>query len=285
MSKATMAVGRFEDIRHVLRFDDKRTRAVYQETDHMAAFRYIWDLFLVKCRQRFISSDCVTVDEQLVSFRGRCKFLQYIPKKPAKYGLKIFWLCDARIPYAIDGIVYTGRQPREEVQKNLGEKIVLQLCSRLRNIGRNITTDNFFTSVPLAQHLLEKDLTIVGTLRQNKPDIPLLMKASKSREVYSTEFGFNSNLTMVSYIRKKGMAVVLLSTIHHDKVVDENSRKKKTRSNHILQQDQRRCRHHGPDGWHLHLQAPNTEVAHGAVVQYARHCHSECLCLFHCSAS
>uniref|UniRef100_A0AAQ4RU08 PiggyBac transposable element-derived protein domain-containing protein n=1 Tax=Gasterosteus aculeatus aculeatus TaxID=481459 RepID=A0AAQ4RU08_GASAC len=151
-----------------------------------------------------------------------------MPSKPAKYGLKIFWVCDARIPYAIDGIVYTGRQPGEEVQKNLGENIVQQLCSRFRNTGRNITMDNFFTSVPLAQHLLEKDPTIVGTLRQNKPDIPPLMKPSKSREVHSKEFGFNDSLTMVSFVRKKGKDVGLLSTMHHDKEVDENSRKKKT---------------------------------------------------------
>ncbi|XP_061747885.1 piggyBac transposable element-derived protein 4-like [Nerophis ophidion] len=228
MYKATMAVGRFEDIRRTLRFDDKRTRAFRLETDHMAAFRYVWDLFLVNCRQRFIPSDCVTVDEQLVPFRGRCKFLQYMPSKSAKYGLKIFWVCDARIPYAINGIVYTGRQPGEEVQKNMGENIVKQLCGRFRNTGRNITMDNFFTSVPLAQHLLEKDLTIVGTLRLNKPDISPLMKPSKSREVHSTEFGFNNSLTIVSYVRKKAKAVVLLSTMHHDKVVDENSRKKKT---------------------------------------------------------
>lgn len=64
--------------------------------------------------------------------------------------------------------------------------------------------DNFFTSVPLVQHLLEKDLTIVGTLHQNKPDIPPLMKPSKSRGVHSTEFGFNDSLTMVSYVKKKG---------------------------------------------------------------------------------
>lgn len=66
-----------------------------------------------------------------------------MPSKPAKYGLKIFWVCDARIPYAIDGIVYTGRQPGEEVQKNLGENIVQQLCSRFRNTGRNITMITF----------------------------------------------------------------------------------------------------------------------------------------------
>lgn len=94
-------------------------------------------------------------------------------------------------------------------------------------IGRNITTDNFFTSVPLAEKLLEKNLTIVGTLRQNKPDIPPIMKPSKLREKHCSEFGFNGNMTMVSYVPKKGKAVVLLSTMHDDKAVDDSSVKKK----------------------------------------------------------
>ncbi|XP_067101197.1 piggyBac transposable element-derived protein 4-like [Osmerus mordax] len=225
--KATMGLRRCEDICSFLRFDDKRTRALRQETDHMAAFRYVWDCFLTNCRRRFIPSDCVTIDEQLVPFRGRCRFLQYMPSKPAKYGIKIFWMCDARIPYAIDGMVYTGRQPGEEVQRNLGENIVRQLCYGIRQTGRNITMDNFFTSVPLAEKLLEKNLTIVGTLRQNKPDIPSVMKPSKLREKHSSEFGFNGNMTMVSYVPKKGKAVVLLSTMHDSRVVDENSVKKK----------------------------------------------------------
>ncbi|MGH0158802.1 UNVERIFIED_CONTAM: hypothetical protein FKN15_045186 [Acipenser sinensis] len=128
---------------------------------------------------------------------------------------------------AADGIVCTGKQPGEDVQRNLGSNIMQQLCSQLWNTDRNITTDHFFTSVPLAEALLEKGLTLVGTLRQNKPDIPALMKASKSREVHSTEFGFKENTTMVSYLPKKGKAVILLSTMHHDMSVDEESEKKK----------------------------------------------------------
>lgn len=227
MYKATMSINRFEDIRRALRFDDKRTRPARLATEHMAAFRDMWEMFLVNCRRRFIPNDCVTVDEQLVPFRGRCKFLQYMPSKPAKYGIKIFWVCDARVPYAIDAKVYTGRQPGDEVQKNLGEKIVKELCSALRHTGRNITMDNFFTTIPLAQELLESGLTIVGTLRQNKPDIPAVMKASSTRKLYSTEFGFNGNVTMASYVRKKGKVVVLLSTMHQNKMLDENSEKKK----------------------------------------------------------
>ena len=174
-----------------------RTRALRLETDDMAAFRYVWDCFLANCKRVFIPSDCVTIDEQLVPFRGRCKFLQYMPSKPAKYGIKIFRMCDARVPYAIDGMIYTGRQPGEEVQRNILLK------------------------------LLEKNLTIVGTLCKNKPDIPPVMKPSKSREKQSSEFGFSGNMTMVSYVPKKGKAVVLLSTMHDDRAVDDNSVKKK----------------------------------------------------------
>ncbi|XP_056890875.1 uncharacterized protein LOC130526891 [Takifugu flavidus] len=76
--KATMGVGRYENIRRFLRFDDRRTRALRLETDHMAAFRYVWECFLDNCRRRFIPSDCVTIDEQLVPFRGRCRFFYNI---------------------------------------------------------------------------------------------------------------------------------------------------------------------------------------------------------------
>lgn len=40
---------------------------------------------------------------------------------------------------------YMGRQQGEEVQKNLGENLVLQLSSRFRNTNHNIATDNFFS--------------------------------------------------------------------------------------------------------------------------------------------
>lgn len=68
----------------------------------------------------------------------------------------------------------------------------------------------------------------MGTLQQNTPDIPRVMKASKSREFHRTEFGFNGSMTMTSYATTKGKAVLLLSTMHHSKMVGENSQKKKT---------------------------------------------------------
>lgn len=60
----------------------------------------------------------------------------------------------------------------------------------------------------------------------------------KASEVYSIEFKFTGSLTMVSYIRKKGLAIVFLKTIYHSKMVNENTRKWKNTVDHILQQDQ-----------------------------------------------
>ncbi|XP_047103800.1 piggyBac transposable element-derived protein 3-like [Schistocerca piceifrons] len=129
--KATMSVNRFEDIRRMIRFDDSHTHEAQSADDKLATVRCVWELLLDKCRNRMIPNDSLTVDEQLVPFRGRCSFTQYMPSKPAKYGIKIFWLCDATSAYALDRIVYTGRKPHEPIQKNLGLNVVKDLAKSI----------------------------------------------------------------------------------------------------------------------------------------------------------
>ena len=113
----------------------------------MAAFSYIWGLFIENCMTQFSLGAYSTIDEQLVPFRGRCPFLQYMPNKPAKYGIKIFWLCDASLTYASNARIYVGRQPGSQPEKNLGQNVVIQLTSPLKGSGRNVTMDNYFTGV------------------------------------------------------------------------------------------------------------------------------------------
>ena len=48
--------------------------------------------------------------------------------------------------------------------------------SNVQGSGRNITVENFFSSVPLAKELLSRDLTMIGTIRKNKVEIPLAFK-------------------------------------------------------------------------------------------------------------
>lgn len=56
-------------------------------------------------------SEFTTTDEMLHPFRGRCQWIQYIPSKPAKYGIKMYALCDAKYFYMSNLEVYCGKQP------------------------------------------------------------------------------------------------------------------------------------------------------------------------------
>lgn len=71
------------------------------------------------------------------------------------------------------------------INLSLGTYFVKHLCEPLYGSNRNITMDNWFTSVPLASELLRdpNKLIIVGTVRSNKKKIPLEMKNLKDRHV------------------------------------------------------------------------------------------------------
>lgn len=47
---------------------------------------------------------------------------------------------------------------------------------------------------------------------------------SNRRQVGSSIFGFNDNKTIVSYVPKKNKVVILLSTVHHVPVINENGK-------------------------------------------------------------
>ena len=177
-------------------------------------------MFLPTLRRNYIPWTDMTVDEQLAPYRGRCPFRQYIPSKPAKYGIKIWWNCDAVTSYPLKGEVYLGRQPGEYRQVGLGTAVVRNTTGPWLQSGRNIVCDNFFTSVPLAEGLLLEHTTVVGTLRKNKAEIPPEMQSNNA-----TVFGFAGNVTMVSYVPSKCKAVLLLSTMHHDATTEGDQQK------------------------------------------------------------
>ncbi|KAE8298350.1 hypothetical protein D5F01_LYC02844 [Larimichthys crocea] len=151
-------------------------------------------------------------------------FRQYMPSKPAKYGIKSWVACDAKSSYAWKMQVYTGKPTSGCPEKTQGMRVVLDVTEGLR--GHNVTCDNFFTSYELGQQLLKRKITMVGTVRKNKPELPPALLASKEREVFSSKFAFTPMTTVVSYLPKKNKNVVLMSTLHKDSDISDREDRK-----------------------------------------------------------
>lgn len=221
----SMSEKRFRFLLRCLRFDDVRNRESRRQIDKLSAIRNIFEIIKNNYSKHFIPSEYVTVDEQLLAFRGKCPFRQYNPRKPAKYGIKTFALVDAKMAYTMNLETYVGTQPEGPFrQSNSPMDVVMRLAEPVKGSNRNLTADNWFSSVPLGKKLLEEmKLTFVGTLRKNKREIPVEFLPNKTRAEHSSLFGFQQDATLVSYCTKKRQAVLLLSTLHHDNTIDEDT--------------------------------------------------------------
>ena len=149
---ATMSLKRFKSILRFLRFDNKATRAERAAEDRLAPIRDIWEMLVAQFKKPYIPSADLTVDEQLALFRGRCSFIVYMPDKPGKYGIKVWWTCDSATSFPLNADVYLGRQPGEAREVGQGFRVVTQLVSPWFRSGRNVTADNFFNINKYSTH-------------------------------------------------------------------------------------------------------------------------------------
>lgn len=186
----------------------------------------MFDKWVAHLKTMYTVGKNVTVDEQLIPFRGRFSFRQYIPSKPAKYGIKMWVLCDSESYYVHNAQVYVGRERNAAPERNQGQRVVLDLCEGLSD--RNVTCDNFFTTYQLAAELHKKRLSVLGTIRQNRVELPPILTNMRKKPVYSTEYVYEPNLQMimVSYVPRKNRCVTLLSTFHRSLHFEDNEKRK-----------------------------------------------------------
>lgn len=87
---STMSRRDFTEILRYIRFDKRNQRSQRLQTDKFALVSAIWDKFIENSQNCFKPGAYITVDEQLFPTKARCRFTQYMPNKPHKFGIK-FW--------------------------------------------------------------------------------------------------------------------------------------------------------------------------------------------------
>lgn len=205
----------------------------------------LWRAWTERLLLAYHLGDSVKVDERLVPFRGetdlyfclfvclyiylfihtsfsracatgRCGFRQYMPCKPARYGLKLWVACDSHSSYAWRVQAFAGKRGCRGTlpERDLALRVVLDLTEGLP-AGILVTTDNFFTSPRLAERLaVKRGLHLLGMLRANRArGLPAaLLESGVAREPHSCRFAFSRDACAVSYVPRRGKKNVLLLT-------------------------------------------------------------------------
>ncbi|KAJ8931329.1 hypothetical protein NQ314_015767 [Rhamnusium bicolor] len=187
-----MSLARFRFLLRMLRFDDWETRDVRKSLDKLAPIRSVFDKFVTNCINHYAVGEYVTIDEKLEAFRE----------------------------------VYVGQQPAGPYNmKNDAQSIIERLIAPISGKSRNLTCDNWFTTLPLINSLFNNHkLTYVDTVRKNRRGLPLEFKNTKARPITSSMFGFQKNVTLVSYVPKANKNVLLASSLHHDDNIDKKTK-------------------------------------------------------------
>lgn len=91
----------------------------------MCKLEPIWSMFATNCKKYYKLTQTVSIDESMCGFQGRHESKQYMPKKPIKFGFKVFALCDALTGYFFSSFLYLGKK----YQPNLDiSNMVFDLC-------------------------------------------------------------------------------------------------------------------------------------------------------------
>ncbi|KAJ8873391.1 hypothetical protein PR048_027027 [Dryococelus australis] len=178
-------------------------------------------MFIENCQKNYAMGAHGCVDEILVPFRFRVRFLIHMPKEPAKYGIKLLCLTDAHISYLYNVYIYTGKGSdgatltAAERKLQIPSQAVVRLTKCLYKTNRNITCDNWFRSLEIAQELLKHGL------------IPPEFLPNKTRAVGTSLYCFTKELTQLPHVPKKSNVVTLLSSMHHSEFNDTSTGKSK----------------------------------------------------------
>lgn len=172
--------------------------------DPLHKVRPLLESIRIKCQNAYHPQENITVDEGMCKFRGRLSFKQYMPKKPSKYGIKLFMLCEAESGYVWNFDVYCGQESKTV-------NIVRNLLGRLAGKGHTVYTDRFYTSPTLAEELEKLKTGLVGTTMPNRKGMPVALKNAKlqkGQQIYRR----NGNVLAVAWRDKR--YVYMISTRH-----------------------------------------------------------------------
>ena len=156
------------------------------------------------------------VDEQIIPFKGKSSLRRYLPKKPKKWGFKIFsrngqsgFCYDFEVGGAPDPHERENISQIDSIGKSSGD-VVLRMCSNLpKKQNYKVYFENYFTFPELLTKLKKWGMCAIGTIRQDRlRDCRKVLKSEaelkeEGRGSFCGAVDLNTGTTIVRWYDKK----------------------------------------------------------------------------------
>lgn len=209
--KEVMSRDRFLSIMKFLRFSS--VRQVRKNVPSTRIEPYL-DMLRERCQWIMRPHKNVAVDEALILWKGRLSFRQFIKTKRSRFGVKVFLLCPSDKTwngYSWNFIIYYGKDSFDLDEPSasalsISEKIVVYIMKDLVDEGRQVFTDNWYTSLRLAEYLLTRKTLITGVVRAGRGPPKEVMDQPLSKR--QSCFARKGNTLVVKYQDRKQVTVL-----------------------------------------------------------------------------
>lgn len=199
---------RFYLINRYLHFNDNNDQVDREHSlyDKLFKIRLIIERVQESFPLHYTSSRDVSIDEQMIGTKARISFLQYVPKKPKKWGVKLWVLADSQNGYVPAFDVYTGAS--DTVEHGLAYSVVMNLIDPYLHFGYRLYVDNYYTSPRLFVDLCKKKTFACGTVRTNRRGLPSDVGCHLDRGNAVFNKCSNSSLTCVHWMDKRDVLFI-----------------------------------------------------------------------------
>ena len=86
----------------------KQPSRLSPEYDPLYKIRPFYDELIENFQKYYVPGQDISIDESIIGFKGRLSWIQYMPKKPTKWGIKSWVLAESDTGYAWNMSLYTG---------------------------------------------------------------------------------------------------------------------------------------------------------------------------------
>jgi hypothetical protein len=153
-----MTANAFEFMRSFIHFANNNEHAPRDHLDYDPLFKvhHVLNTVMDGIRTAWSAGMNITIDESLIRYSSRAvSWVQYMPAKPIKHGIKVFAACCAYSGVLLAYDVYCGKSidGRNILQITMD---LLQSANLFSTRGHALFTDNYYTSIKLAKELFIK---------------------------------------------------------------------------------------------------------------------------------